>query len=812
MSDTNDQTPLAPVIPITERDEPPQIPARGLYSEEARLERLAFMRERSGTELAELESTEFDPGKLVGNIENLVSSVDIPVGLAGPLLFKGQHARGTFYAPMATSEGALVASATRGATAITRSGGVTTLVVHQRMMRVPLFVFGDVRSAFEFVSFLRAHTKDIKAQVGEVSRHAELLSIDPHIMGPNVHVTFLYETGDAAGQNMTTACTWHCCQWILRNLETERPDMTVERFYIEGNMSGDKKVTFQSLINGRGTRVIAEAVLSDAQIERTLKTDRASLMRAVQSAMAGSIQVGMIGFNINTANVIGAMFTATGQDIACVHESSLAQLDIQEVEGGVYASMTLPALIVGTVGGGTGLPRQRALLQSIGCHGAGKAGKLAEIIAGYCLALDLSTMAAVASGQFVSAHERLGRNRPVQFFTRDDLTPDLFASTMRGALGAPALEVQQLIELERTETGSSIISELTSRKTDKFVGHVPFAVTYATEPGAEPLTEEVMVKVKPLDREVLLMTSSMIGMCSPRLASAYLKIHDEMEFRDVHTRELGVYQQTDERFTKHTPRLYGVHRDDAREAYVLVLERLKGMNMMDSSASVDGWTRERKEVVVDGLAQLQSIWLGKVDELEEQPWLGFHRTHETMDRGKPFWAALGVHAFEEFPEWFSPDDLQLHHVLVRDVPVWWAELEAMPRTLIHNDFNPRNLCLRTLDDGSERLCVYDWELATVGVPQHDLAEFLSFVCTPQTSLEELEYYSELHRKALAHYAGWRLERLDPHYWREGLIMALFDLAIHRFTMYVTAHTFRRYPFMERVMRTMRHLIRLLRGL
>ena len=691
---------------------------------------------------------------------------------------------------------------------------MTTLVVHQRMMRVPLFVLRDMRSAFEFSRWLREHARQIQAQVSEVSRHAELISIEPTIMGSNVHVTFLYETGDAAGQNMTTACTWHCCQWILEQIR-RRDDILIENFFIEANMSGDKKVTFQSLINGRGIRVTAEAVITDEELRRTLKTDKHTLGRAIRNAIAGSTQIGMVGFNINVANVIAAMFTATGQDIASVHESSLGQLHLQEVDEGLYASMTLPALIVGTVGGGTALPRQKQLLESMGCHGPGKVSKLAEIIAGYCLALDLSTMAAIASGQFVAAHERLGRNRPVEFFTGADLTPDFFTEVMHEQHGPDHATVAEVTKLESEQGGTSIISELTGQKIDKLIGLFPHKLTL--EPSddkneQDAKTLDVMVKVKPLDQEVILMTNTIASMCSPRLSSAHRKVKQKTGFKDIHTRELGIYRQADPRFVRHVPEIHGIFEQPSREAYVLVMEHLDGMIHMDSVNAIDGWTRAQKEAVIDGAAQLHSIWYRREEELLEQPWLGDYRTTESMTACQELLEALGVHAFEEFPEWVSIHDLELHHVLVRDIPMWWRELEQQPRTLIHNDFNPRNFCLRPSEEGAGTLCVYDWELATIGVPQHDLAEFLSFMCTPNVTLEEVEYYSELHRKALAHYSNLSLDEIDAEEWRIGLICSLYDLAIHRFAMYVMAHTFRHYPFMERAVRTIRHLIRLLRGL
>ena len=784
----------------------PRVPDRGIYTEEARLKRLGFLRQHSDHHMGTLQDTSLNASQLTGNIENLIGGVEIPIGLAGPLLFRGDKARGAIYAPFATTEGALVASACRGARAISGCGGVTTRVVQQRMMRVPLFVLSNMRGAFLFSSWIRDHVAEIRAEVGKVSRHAQLISVEPTVLGNQVHVTFLYETGDAAGQNMTTSCTWHCCQWLMAQMR-HYDDIAFEHFIIEANMSGDKKVTFQSLIQGRGTRVTAECFLTAEQLERVLKVTPEQLLRTSQGFMAGSAQVGMVGFNINVANVIAAIFTATGQDIACVHESSLALLNIQPVQDGLYASVTLPALIVGTVGGGTALPRQRELLESMDCYGPGKVSRFAEIIAGYCLALDLSTLSAIASGQFATAHERLGRNRPVAWFQSADLSPTFFQAGMREHLDDPALVVHDVAPLERTERGSSIITELTARKVSKLVGHIPYRVD-STDHAGERSSREVMVKVKPLDDEVVLMINSMASMCAPRLAAAYGRFRRQTGFAGVHTRELGVYAQRDPRFRRHTPTVYHLHRDDRREAYVLVLERLKDMVLMDTADDPSGWTMRHIQAVIVGLAELHAIWYGREEELREQPWLGFHHTTATMSSMMELWEALGVHAAEEFPEWVSRHELVLHRELVQFVPEMWAEIEAMPRTLIHNDFNPRNVCLRPSEGDQLTLCAYDWELATLHLPQRDLAEFLCFTLPRDVEQSTVDGLIEAHRRALEEAAQVTIDRPQCE---RGFVLSLYDLTINRMALYAMAHTFRHYAFMERVWHTARHLIRLYAG-
>ncbi|MBD3932852.1 hydroxymethylglutaryl-CoA reductase [Streptomyces chumphonensis] len=387
------------------------VPGKGLHTEAARVSRLTWLREVTGTALGTLQHTRLDPEQLSGNIEGLVGSVEIPVGVAGPLLFDGPVVRGEIYAPLATTEGALVASATRGALALTLSGGVSTRTAFQAITRAPVFVFSRLAGASRFAAAVPQHLGELREKVREISRHAELLSIEPVLLGRTVHLRFRYTTGEAAGQNMTTVGTWHACQWLMgqRRLVAEED---FESFIIEGNSSGDKKASAQAVAEGRGTRVVADCVLPTEVVERVLKTTPDALVSGHQHIMAGAVHSGTLGSNANTANIVAAVFTATGQDIACTHESSVGHFTLERTKDGVHACITLPGLTLGTVGGGTGLPTQNEFLAMMGCTGQGGSQRLAEIIAGFALALDLSTVSAVVSGDFVDAHERLGRNRP----------------------------------------------------------------------------------------------------------------------------------------------------------------------------------------------------------------------------------------------------------------------------------------------------------------------------------------------------------------------------------------------------------------
>jgi hydroxymethylglutaryl-CoA reductase (NADPH) len=780
----------------------PRIPMRGHYTEEARQARLAFLHEQTGVFPVALQELSLSPTSLTKNVEALIGAVEVPVGMAGPLLFHGEHASGLLYAPIATTEGALVASIIRGAKAISLSGGVTTRVLEQRMPRVPVFVLESMAQATSFARWLLRHQAEIREQTTRVSAHADLVALEPLVLGRNVHVGFVYRTGDAAGQNMTTSCTWHACQWVRAAIE-QMPDLHLEGFYIDGNVSGDKKLTYQSFLRGRGTRAMAECFVSERYLRHVCKVTPALLDRMLTLLRDGATAGGMVGYNVNTSNVIAGVFTATGQDIACVHEASASLLQWELRPDGIRLEMILPSLIVGTVGGGTQLPRQNELLRLMGCTGPGSSARLAEIIAGFCLALDLSTASALASGEFATAHEKLGRNRPVRCLRREEIGPLFFEPGLRRYMGEAGLTVDAVHLADQSELGSSIITEMSARKVDKLLGLFPYRLQYSGGPGGASGTLDVIVKIKPLDEEVMLMINALAARCGERAAAAYRRHRYHTGMAGCHVRELGIYAEEEPRLQRYLPGRVDVIRDDPREMYVLILERIRDAILLDSADDVSGWSWAHICAVIQGLAEIHSIWLGREQELLAKPWLG-----PVVDGGQvvaagELWAALLSHAVDEFPDWFDEEDIRLHTRSIETIESWRPALDAQPQTLIHNDFNPRNIALRA--SGSLRLCAYDWELATLGAPQHDLAELLCFTLHADASLGQVDEAVELHRRRLEELSG---RAIDATAWREGYRLSLQDLLVNRFGLYLMAHTLRDYRFLRRALTTLRHLIRL----
>jgi hydroxymethylglutaryl-CoA reductase (NADPH) len=342
-----------------------------------------------------------------GNIESMVGTVKVPVGVVGPLRVNGHAASGDYLVPLATTEGALVASYARGAETLARAGGVDAAILYEGVLRSPAFVFADLGQAFRFVDWIAREQDALRDAAEATTRFGKLVSIDPLIEADTVFLVCRYTTGDASGQNMVTIATEALCRHAL-----DHGPVAPLRWYLEGNYSGDKKATALGMVTGRGRRVTASAVIPAAVVERCLRVGVGQLLDYGRIANLGSLLSGQFGAQGHYANGLAAFYLATGQDVACVAESAMGVTRMEERGGDLFASVTLPNVLVGSVGGGTGLPTQSAALRMMGLHGAGNGPALAEVVAALCLAGELSIMAALAAGQFADAHRKLARGTP----------------------------------------------------------------------------------------------------------------------------------------------------------------------------------------------------------------------------------------------------------------------------------------------------------------------------------------------------------------------------------------------------------------
>ncbi len=347
------------------------------------------------------------PGEhLGGKVENYIGMSQVPTGVIGPLNILGAYASGDVYVPLATTEGALIASYQRGARATRLSGGITSVFLVEGVQRSPVFKFRDLSDLGLFLLWMFQNIDVFKKITTESSGHAKLNEVKPNIEGNHLIVTFEYLTGDAAGQNMVTFCTEQICQYILANA----PAKPVH-WFLEGNYAGDKKATSVSFSNVRGKKVTAEAVIRKEVLTSILKTNAELMTQYWQTSTIGVIHSGAIGAQGHFANGLAALFIATGQDVACVAEASNGITRMEACGEDLYVSVTLPSLIVGTVGGGTSLPTQRECLSLMDCYGEGKSRKFAEICGALVLAGEVSIAAALSAGHFSRAHKLFGRKR-----------------------------------------------------------------------------------------------------------------------------------------------------------------------------------------------------------------------------------------------------------------------------------------------------------------------------------------------------------------------------------------------------------------
>lgn len=342
------------------------------------------------------------------SIENFVGNLRLPVGAIGPLRINGLYAQGDYYVPLATTEAALVASYGRGARLISSAGGCAAAVLAEGVHRAPGFAFADLADAGRFVLWVMEAEEQLRAAAQATTRHGKLVDIAPHIEGDHVYLVCTYTTGDAAGQNMVTIATQALCEAI----EAHCPIKPVY-WFVETNLSGDKKASSISFTGVRGRKAVAEIVLPAALVEASLHTTPRRMHDYWRMSALGGVMSGSIGIQGHYANGLAALYLATGQDVACVAESAVGvtRFELRE-DDALYASVTLPNIIVGTVGGGTGLPTQSAGLSILGLKGEGKARALAEVCAALCLAGELSIIGALAAGHFARAHASLARRAP----------------------------------------------------------------------------------------------------------------------------------------------------------------------------------------------------------------------------------------------------------------------------------------------------------------------------------------------------------------------------------------------------------------
>lgn len=367
------------------------------YSESAVEGRREWLGKKLNLSLDPFKSTPVDTRLYAKNVENCVGAVQIPLGVAGPLHVNGKFARGSFYIPLATTQGTLVDAYHRGAIVASMAGGVNSVVYRDGVHTTPSFVFSDLHASLRFSTWIREHESEIKVVAEKTTRYAKLTRIAPMFLGRITLVNFFFTTGDASGLNMINIATEAACKMIADQVKPER-------YFLRSNFEADKKPSYFNFIFGYGKEVLAELTLSKTILRRFMRTTADDMFAFWYQAFVGSVQAGMVGPNAHFANGITAMFMACGQDVAQVVNASSGILTMEVLAGGslrIYCKF--PQLIVATVGGGTTLPYAKKSLEMLGCAGKGNVMKFAEIVAAAALAGEISICGALASGEFAAA-------------------------------------------------------------------------------------------------------------------------------------------------------------------------------------------------------------------------------------------------------------------------------------------------------------------------------------------------------------------------------------------------------------------------
>ncbi|KAG5255375.1 3-hydroxy-3-methylglutaryl-coenzyme reductase [Salix suchowensis] len=389
------------------------IPSYSLESKLGDCKRAAAIRREAlqrmtGRSMEGLPLEGFDYESILGQCcEMPVGFVQIPVGIAGPLLLNGKE----YMVPMATTEGCLVASTNRGCKAIYASGGASSVLLKDAMTRAPVVRFGTAKRAAELKFFVE---DPANFDTFLSSRFGRLQNIKCTVAGKNLYMRFGCSTGDAMGMNMVSKGV----QNVLDYLQPDFPDMEI--IGISGNFCSDKKPAAVNWIEGRGKSVVCEAIINEEVVKKVLKTNIDTLVELnMLKNLTGSAMAGALGgFNAHASNIVSAVFIATGQDPAQNVESSHCITMMESVNDGkdLHISVTMPSIEVGTVGGGTQLASQSACLNLLGVKGASKDSPgsnsrlLASVVAGSVLAGELSLMSAIAAGQLVRSHMKYNRS------------------------------------------------------------------------------------------------------------------------------------------------------------------------------------------------------------------------------------------------------------------------------------------------------------------------------------------------------------------------------------------------------------------
>ncbi|WP_422107372.1 phosphotransferase [Winogradskyella sp.] len=763
----------------------PIIPGRGLVTRTSTNMRLDFLK-ANNIEAKTISNTTLELQDIRNNIESYIGSTEIPLGIVGPLLFNDRGKKELVYCSAGTLEGALVASMNRGARVISKSYGFMADVKWQRMVRSPMFMFVNEMEARMFDDVVKDWFDDIKRIAEAQSNHASLMKIEAFRIDKVVHLKFIYRTGDASGQNMTTTCTWHAVLYIVKKLKEEKR-LTPQDFVIEGNGASDKKVSQYNIDSGRGIYVTAKCSIPEKVLNKVLRTTSDKMIACYNASKKLAKKDGMVGYNINVANAIAAIFVATGQDLASIHESGVGLLGLKRNNSGLEVELTLPNLVIGTIGGGTALPRQKQALEIMNCYGKDKVNRFAKLIAGFALGLELSTFAAIVSGEFAKAHEKLGRNKPKDWLLSSEINPDFIKSSLNGFFRDKDIETIEIVDEAHVDTG--ILTNIASKTTTKVTGFIPFRVAYRHFANTKA-QKDILIKSKPMDMDVIKGLHTVAASINPELSDLIKNTSQHLEYHQCHLKEVEIYDFLQKSNFEHYPFLFGKHIDPNREIYMLMINFIdkNEMQIMNSENNPDLWNSSQIISVIEAITKFHKI--AKAHQFRHvqdfKPWNSKALYKKLMS------ILINECSSEENQSILKRLYNQIHYLEEEALSI------NIEKTIIHNDFNPRNIAVKKND----LPVIYDWELAVRDFPHRDIVEFLSFVLPLNFKKETFYFYLQEH---------FRLYD-SPHPWETWLKTYKYTLKVYiitRLSLYEVSGLLIPYDFSNRVLNTALRMLKYL---
>ncbi len=725
-------------------------------SEEARLERLASLRLKTGKKLSALSISYLNSENLSGNIENFIGSTSLPLGLSGPLKIHFEKSSEDISAGFATSEGALVSSITRGVLALNLAGGVRARCIENTVTRAPVFLFSELNQAVHFSKWLPNQILDLKQKTKEHSKHAVLVDLQIKVIINEVHVVFVFSTGEAAGQNMTTMITASLVQTI-RHQYLNAESYWIEETRIEGNVSSDKKVSGMLFSTGRGRKVIVEAKISEAVVKKIFKVSAEQLCKNFNRMKTARVFAGYQGFNINVSNVVAALFLATGQDAACIHESSVAELHLEIQGANLFASLFMPSLIVGTIGGGTHLPHAQSCLELMSCEGSESANKLAEIICSFALALELSTVSAIESGHFVQAHSSLGRDGKKNF--RPD---DLDTNFLNSIAVDPEFHFESTSKIEAVDFDDAMMIDLASISARRISGLFRIQAKMSKSPN----TKNYILKIKNSDSDLIASSQFMLqnlGLENIAQMDEFKKFHP---FLNSQKNEIDINQFLFQQRFEFVPSIL-VSKISQDVGFLLTEE------ILNANKKFSAWTNSE---IARALKNLQTIHNSEVSGIkipsqvikyQDSKSLWIQLAKSLMIR-KTLTSSSAIHIFDYG---------------IKNYDTIFNGIENLETRFCHLDYNPRNLLF-----SSTQIYVIDWEFAGLHLPQRDVVEFLIFQMSDLSKNEV--------KKILNNYcADIQYSSVD---WNSGLKMAFYDFVLRRLSLYIVISEFKEIHFLNQI--------------